>query len=259
MVLIAVAGGTGTAGRAVAAECLGRGLEVRVISRHIPPASSPRFVAGAAYARADVSTGEGLAEALAGVDVLIETLDARSGAALKALPATTSALLAASAGVQRAVLLSIVNADQCAMSYYQAQAARAALYASAALPATVVFATQFHNLVAGIFAAGATVGLVPAFRGVSFQPIATADVARVLVDAALAPAAVASRVVAGGPAVATMAELARQWKAATGRRGLVVPLPLPGAFGRFLREGRNLVPNHAVGTLGFTDWLTQSR
>ncbi|WP_026555708.1 SDR family oxidoreductase [Arthrobacter sp. 35W] len=261
MVLIAVAGGTGTAGRAVVAECLARGLSVRVLSRHIPAPSAPAFVPGAAYARADASSGEGLAQALDGVDFLIETLDARSGAALKGLPAASASLLRAAdaAGVKRAVLLSIVHAEECAMSYYGAQAQRAALYRQAPLPTAVVLATQFHNLVAGIFAAGARVGLIPVFRGVSFQPIATADVARVLVDAALSDAGPHHAIVAGGPAVHSMKELALAWKAATGRRGLILPLPLPGSFGRFLRAGRNLVPGSAVGTVGFAEWVAQPR
>lgn len=50
---------------------------------------------------------------------------------------------------------------------------------------SVVYSTQFHNLVAGIFSAGAKVGVIPAFRGVSFQTISTADVARVLIGEAL--------------------------------------------------------------------------
>jgi uncharacterized protein YbjT (DUF2867 family) len=265
MVLIAVSGGTGTAGRAVVADAVGRGLRVRSVSRHVAQLTDPRRVAGAEYVEADFRTGDGVAGALAGVDVVVETLDARTGPALKALPATTVAVLAAArrAKVARCVLLTIVNAAECSMGYYQVQASRARSYESSGMPTTVVYATQFHNLVAGLFSTAAKVGIIPAFSGVSFQPIATADVAAVLVDEAVAglePGAVPHRSVqAGGPSVWPMRALAEQWKATTGRHGVVTTMPLPGAFGTFLRAGRNLAPDAAVGRIEFNDWLTEQK
>ncbi len=255
MTTIAVAGGTGLAGRAVVAEAVAAGHTVRSISRHLPDAA--HRVAGAEYVRADFCTGVGLAPALAGVDALIETMDARSGRGLRALPVMSVAALgaAARAGVGRCVLLTIVRAGECSMGYYQAQAARALSYEKSALPTSVVYATQFHNLVAGVFSAGAKVGLIPTFNGVSFQTISTADVASVLLAEALREGRGKASVVAGGPDVQGMRELAETWKAATGSKAMVVALPLPGSFGSFLRAGKNLVPDEAVGNETFSDWL----
>lgn len=258
MVLIAVAGGTGTAGRAVVAEALRRGLEVRALSRHPPPSDSPARVPGATYLQADAGTGLGLHSALTGADVVVETLDNKSGAALKAMPATTANLLRAAqtAGVRRAVLLSIVNSDQSDLGYYRIQAERAALYQGSTYETVTIYATQFHELMAGIFTAGAKVGLIPTLRGVSFQPIAAADVARALLDAATRDVPEQhSRVVVGGPDVLTMRQLARQWKSGSHRRGVILPVPLPGSFGRFLREGRNLAPEAAMDGISFADWV----
>ena len=56
-----------------------------------------------------------------------------------------------------------------------------------------------------------------------------------------------------------MNELAEQWKAATHRRGMVTSVPLPGAFGTFLRAGKNLAPDAAVGAVEFNDWLQLSQ
>lgn len=259
MVVIAVAGGTGTAGRAVVAEAMGRGFVVRSISRHDP--DDAQRLAGVQYLSGDFRTGDGVAAALDGVDALIETLDARTGSSLKALPTTTVAVLAAAAraGIARCVLLTIVNAAECSMGYYQVQASRARSYEAAGIPTSVVYATQFHNLVAGLFSTGSKVGLIPAFTGVSFQPIATSDVARILVDEAIVRGVDSldkhRSIRVGGPSVWTMKTLAEQWKAATHRRGVVTPVPLPGAFGTFLRAGKNLVPDHAVGVVEFNDWL----
>lgn len=258
MTVLAVAGGTGTAGRAVVAEALARGLDVRSISRRVPDVGDPLRLPGVSYRVADFRTGSGVDEALAGVDVLIETLDARAGAALKALPATTEAVLAAAsrAGVSRCVLLSIVNAAECSMAYYAVQGKRARSYDVADVSTSVVYATQFHNLVAGVFSAGSRLAIIPVFSGVSFQPIATTDVAKALVDEALVNSADPQRAVTvGGPKVWTMKALAEQWKVETQRRGVITIMPLPGSWGSFLRAGRNLVPESAVAGLEFGDWL----
>lgn len=255
MVLIAVVGGTGLAGRAVVRHAVSAGHQVRSLSRHLPAAE--QRLAGVEYVQADLRTGRGVTAAFTGVEVVIDTLNARSGAALRALPATSAAVLdaAAHAEVQRCVLLTIVNAGECAMGYCQAQAARARSYEKSELTTTVVAATQFHNLVAGIFAGGAKIGVIPAFMGVSAQPISTADVAAVLVAEALRGGRDSECVLAGGPEVHSMHELALMWKQATGSKALVSPMPLPGSFGAFLRAGKNLIPDHAVGQESFEAWL----
>ena len=255
MVLIAVVGGTGLAGRAVVRHAVSAGHQVRSLSRHLPAAE--QRLAGVEYGQADLRTGRGVTAAFTGVEVVIDTLNARSGAALRALPSTSAAVLdaAAQAEVRRCVLLTIVNAGECAMGYYQAQAARARSYEKSELTTTVVAATQFHNLVAGIFAGGAKIGVIPAFMGVSVQPISTADVAAVLVAEALRGGRDSEYVLAGGPEVHSMHELALMWKQATGSKALVSPMPLPGSFGAFLRAGKNLIPDHAVGQESFEAWL----
>ncbi|MGN5733426.1 SDR family oxidoreductase [Arthrobacter psychrochitiniphilus] len=255
MVNLAVAGGTGLAGRAVVAEAIVAGHKVRSLSRHIPPADQQ--VAGADYVRADFRSGVGVAEALDGVEAIIETMDARSGAALKALPGMSVAVLdsAARAGIRRCVLLTIINARECAMSYYQVQAARALSYEKSEMPTTVVEATQFHNLVAGIFSAASRMGIIPAFRGVCFQAISTADVAAVLVAEAGRGGQEKVSVRAGGPDVQTMHEMAQIWKSVTGSKAVISQLPLPGSFGAFLRAGRNLIPDDVAGAVEFREWL----
>ena len=256
--MIAVAGGTGLAGRAVVEEAVACGHRVRSLSRHLPAAE--KRVSGAEYLRVDFRTGAGVAAALEGVDALIETMDARSGAALRSLPVMSVAVLAAAAqaGVRRCVLLTIVRAGECPMGYYQAQAARALSYEKSSMATSVVYATQFHNLLAGVFGAGARVGVIPAFNGVSFQPVSTADVASALVEEAQpgGDGGGASRsVIVGGPEAKTMKELALEWKATTGSGAVVAAMPLPGSFGAFLRAGKNLVPEHAVGQETFGAWL----
>ncbi|MFC8040809.1 SDR family oxidoreductase [Paenarthrobacter sp. NPDC057355] len=260
---ICVAGGTGRVGREVVRLALDAGHQVSVLSRHVPAVGSAGHHDGATYFVGDVTTGEGLAAALAGADVVIDCLEGQFGKAQKQFADGGGRLLAAAAagGVRRAVLLSIINCDLSTFPYYVSKAAKERKYAGSSPQTVVVRATQFHGLVAGIFAAGARVGLIPVFKGVSFQTISPADVAaELLADALEGSPATGHRLrTVGGPEVLPMRLMAEQWKTVTGSRGRIVSVPLPGSMGAFLRAGHNLVAEHAVGTETFVSWLEKRR
>lgn len=259
--LIAVAGGTGTAGRAVVAEALTRGHQVRILSRHRPA----ELASGVEHSVVDAFSGEGLAGSLSGAAALVDTLDGKFGNAQKSLPGASERLLAAarSAAVPRAVLLSIIGSDLSSYSYYQTQAERASLYLADDIGA-VVYATQFHQLVGSIFAA--IPGVIPVIAGASFQPVSVESVAVKILDAVEAGPGASGSVELGsggsaakvrrvaGPELLSMDELAAQWKAA-GNRGVRLRMPLPGEFGRFLRSGKNLALDAAEPGQTFAQWL----
>lgn len=247
-----VAGGTGVAGRSVVAELVRRGETVRVLSRR-----GGALGAGVEQAAGDLLTGAGLAQALDGVDIVIDTTDGKTRRTRPVLTTGAGNLLSAAreAGVSRAVLLSIVNVDRSTFGYYRAKTAQEQRYAASPLPTPVVRATQFHEFVPMLCAPTSKLGLIPAFTGARFQSIDTADVARALVDAAQTPSVTADPVVVGGPQILTMREMAQAWKAATGARGRVTDLPMPGAMGSFWRNGSNLVPDNHFGTVTFDQWL----
>jgi uncharacterized protein YbjT (DUF2867 family) len=256
---VLVVGGTGVAGCQVTAEAVRRGHEVSVASRRVPDDDSPAYVSGAQYFSVDIVTAEGLEEALNGIDVLVDTTN---GVQRSSRPALTEGALnllhsAARWGVNRAVLLSIVNVDQAPFAYYRSKAAQERIYNESLLETRVVRTTQFHDLVTAFFASGARFGWVPAFSGVRFQTIATVDVARLLLDAAEGAGTANSTATFGGPEVLTSREMAEQWKRVTRSRGTIIRTPLPGALGKTWRSGQNLVPDAAAGTLRYEDWLTE--
>ncbi|MFF1382536.1 SDR family oxidoreductase [Arthrobacter sp. NPDC058288] len=261
MTRICVAGGTGQVGREVVRQALQLGHEVSVISRYPPVPGDEGAYDGADYYRADVTTGEGLAAALAGAAVVIDCLEGRSGRGLKDFAAGGARLLNAAndAGVRKAVLLSIINCDQVPLSFYRSKADKEGRYAASSLETVTVRATQFHSLLAQLFAAGARVGLIPVIKGARFQTIAPGEAASALLEAAFEkPSQELHRLrTVGGPAVNGMAELAETWKNFSGSRARLVRLPLPGATGRYLREGGNLVPEHRYGTETFAGWLAK--
>ena len=247
-----VAGGTGVAGRSVVAELVRRGETVRVLSRR-----GAALGASVEQAVGDLITGDGLTGALDGVDVVIDTTDGKTRAARAVFTTGAANLLSAAraVGVSRAVLLSIVNVDRGTFGYYRAKTEQERRYAESPLPTQVVRATQFHEFVPMLCAPASKLGLIPAFTGTRFQAIDTSDVARALVDAGQRESVTPDPVVVAGPQILPMREMAEAWKAATGARGRVTNLPMPGAMGTFWREGRNLVPDNHFGTVTFDQWL----
>ncbi|BCW72224.1 nucleotide-diphosphate-sugar epimerase [Arthrobacter sp. NicSoilB8] len=242
---------------------LDAGHAVAVLSRNPPPSGSAGRIGGAEYFRADVTTGEGIAAAVAGADVVIDCLEGRSGKARKDFADGGARLLAAAqdAGTARAVMLSIVNCDRSDYAFYRSKAAKEHVYELSGLETVVVRATQFHSLLAMMFRAGAKVRIVPVVRGARFQPVSPGDVAAMLLEAALEPSPFPAegpshRVLTfGGPEAKDMADFAREWQQATGAKGRLVRLPLPGPMGRYLRAGLNVVPEARHGNETFRGWL----
>ncbi|WP_431280512.1 SDR family oxidoreductase [Leifsonia poae] len=163
---------------------------------------------------------------------------------------------AARFGVNHAVLLSIVNVDRSAYSYYRAKAAQERSYQDSPLETRIVRTTQFHDFLTSIFQRGTRLGFVPAPAKISFQPIAVSDVANILIDAAEGQGAADSIRTVGGPKVESSRDLAEQWKAATGARGAIVGTRITGALGSTWRAGENLVPEQAIDGVDYAEWLT---
>jgi uncharacterized protein YbjT (DUF2867 family) len=241
---IAIAGGTGTLGRPVAEALRSRGHEVRVLSRRGPEH------------RVDVTTGEGLAEALEGVDVVVDATNDSSKHAADTLVEGSRRLLAAEevAGVGHHVCVSIVGCELVPARYLRIKAEQERVVEEGPQPWSIVRATQFHELVDMALAPAARKHLMPVPR-VPLQTVASTEVARVVADVAEG-APRRGRVEVVGPEVVDARELARTWRSTTGRRALLLPLPLPGRMGRALRAGALIAERPDVrGTTPFATWL----
>jgi uncharacterized protein YbjT (DUF2867 family) len=252
-----VTGGTGVLGRRVTSQLLDRNVDVRVLTRGTAThgtvgAGRPR------YAHGDLATGEGVAEAVAGVDTVVHCA---SAAGLRFAPADvegTRRLLDAAqdAEVAHLVFISIVGIDTIPFGYYRAKLEVERMIAGSGIGWTVLRTTQFHELVLQIVATLARPPLVAVPRGVRFQSVESGDVAARMVDLALG--APAGRVAdLGGPRVDAIEDLARAYLSAVGRRRPVVRVPLPGAAVRALRAGNNLVPHGQTVGRTFADFLAE--
>jgi len=241
---IAIAGGTGTLGRQVADELQARGHEVRVLSR-----GAPRY-------RVDLTTGAGLDKALEDCEVVVDASNNSSKTAATTLVEGTGRLLAAeqSAGVAHHVCVSVVGCELVPAGYFRVKAEQEDVVRRGPVPFSVVRATQFHEYVAATLGALARWRAVPVPRAL-VQPVASAEVARTVADAAeRGPRG--GRVEIAGPEMASLADMARTWRRATGTRAALVPVPLPGGLGRALRGGA-LTTDHADvrGAVTFEAWL----
>ncbi|WP_238296115.1 SDR family oxidoreductase, partial [Methylobacterium soli] len=132
-------------------------------------------------------TGEGLAQALAGAEVVVDVANAPSfedRAVLDFFERSGRNLLAAKAeaGVRHHVALSVVGTDRLlASGYFRAKMAQESLIEAGPIPYTIVRATQFFEFVGGIAQSateGGTVRLSPALA----QPMVSDDVAAALAE-----------------------------------------------------------------------------
>ena len=149
--------------------------------------------------------------------------------------------------------ISIVGVDRIPLGYYRQKLRAEAVISASGLPFTILRATQFHTLVAGIFDAQRRlpVLIVPA---VAVQPVEVAEVADAL--AALAVGPPAGRVPDfGGPEALPARDFAAAWQRAEGRTRRVILLRLPGGIFRALRAGRNLTRVTPTGSVRFEEFL----
>lgn len=249
---VAVAGGTGVLGKPLVAALAARGDEVRALSRSAPK----ELPAGASHHAVDLTSGEGLAEALAGVEVVVDASNSSPRNAGPVLVDGTQRLLAAGAqaGVRHHLGVSIVGCDRVPTAYYRVKVEQERAIAAGAVPWSLLRATQFHPLLAWAFEQAARARMSP--RGSArLQPVDPAVVVARLADAAHAGPGGRLPEVAG-PEVRTLSELAKAWRNSQGRR-LLAPLPIPmvGPIGRPLREGALCNPDAAAGGSSFEQWL----
>jgi uncharacterized protein YbjT (DUF2867 family) len=252
---VLVVGGTGVAGRAAVAALVARGHAVRALSR-----SGGSDVSGATGYRGDLSTGVGLTEAVAGVDAVIDASNTTTPsykAAVAAFVGGTRRLMDAevAAGVKHHVLVSIVGIDDAPLAYYRAKVQQERAVADGPVPATILRATQFHEL-AGQITERMRVGPVALIPKMVIRPVAAVEVGAALADAVEAgPVGRAPDL--RGPKVENLVDLARRRLAAHHRRAFVVPLPMPGKVGRMMRSGQLGGSDGVLGQMTFDEWARQ--
>jgi uncharacterized protein YbjT (DUF2867 family) len=205
-------------------------------------------------------TGEGLAKALTGAQVVVDVSNApswedkdvleffqTSGRNLSAAEAT--------AGVGHHVTLSVVGTERLlASGYFRAKMAQEDLISASGIPYTIVRATQFFEFLGGI-AQLSTVGQRVPLPPALWQPIAADDVATELAEVALG-APVNGMIEVAGPERAGLDELVRRFLSATKDPREVITDVDARYYGLVIND-QSLTPgaNPRIGATSFKDWL----
>jgi uncharacterized protein YbjT (DUF2867 family) len=208
-------------------------------------------------------TGEGLAEALEGAQVVVDVANApawEDAAVLDFFKTSTRNLITAeaAAGVRHHVTLSVVGTDRLPESgYFRAKVAQEDLVKAGPIPYTIVRATQFFEFIGRIADSntdGNTVRLAPAL----IQPEAAADVASTLADVAVG-APLNDTVELAGPEAFRLDELARRVLSASDDPRQVTADVHARYFGAELNDG-SLTPGDdaRIAPTHLEDWLSQS-
>ncbi|WP_285116027.1 SDR family oxidoreductase [Leifsonia sp. fls2-241-R2A-40a] len=242
---IAVAGGTGVVGGHTVAALRAAGHEPVVLSR----------ARGVDLTQA----GKGLADALTGCAAVVDVTSVqttRASVSEQFFGTVTRSLLDAerAAGVPHHVVLSIVGAAEVPAAYYAGKALQERMVQEAQTGWSILRAAQFHEFAAQLAARSkpGRLRLVPAMKS---QPVAAAEVGEALAAIAAGEPRGLDRDLAG-PRVEDMPTLVRRYLAATGDRGRVLTVPLPGRWGRSLRDGTLLAgPGARLGAATFDDFL----
>ena len=243
---IVVIGGSGLIGTKLVNRLRKRGHEV---------------VAASPQSGVNTITGEGLAEALAGAQVVVDVANSPSWedkAVLEFFETSGRNLLAAekAAGVGHHVALSVVGTDRLSESgYFRAKMAQENLIKASKIPYTIVRATQFFEFVGAIAqfsTVGQTVHLPPALC----QPIASDDVAAVMADVAVG-APVNGTIEIAGPERVPLDKLVGRFLSATRDPREVVTDVHARYFGIAVND-QSLTPanNARIGPTSFEDWLS---
>ena len=208
-------------------------------------------------------TGEGLAEAVTGAQVVVDVANSPSfedKAVLEFFETAGRNLLAAeaTAGVGHHVALSVVGTERLlASGYFRAKMAQETLIKASPVPFTIVRATQFFEFVGSIAQSatdGQTVRLSPAL----VQPIVSDDVAAALVQVVV-EAPLNGTVELAGPEPIRLDELVRRFLSAHRDAREVTTDVHALYFGTELND-QSLTPgdNPRIGPTRFEDWLSRS-
>ncbi|HMI69299.1 MAG TPA: SDR family oxidoreductase [Solirubrobacteraceae bacterium] len=208
----------------------------------------------------DTITGEGLADVMAGADVVVDVANAPAwddDAVMEFFTTSSRNLLAAErdAGVGHHLAVSIVGADRLPDSgYLRAKVAQEAEIEAGTIPYTILRATQFFEFLPQIAESGAEGDSVRLSTGL-MQLVAVDDVAATVAGLATG-APVGGRVELGGPEALGVDAWARRLFAATGDERTVVGDPHARYFGTELHGGE-LTPGDGarIGATDFDSWF----
>lgn len=254
MARILITGGSGGLGQELVPRLRREGHTLRILSR-----SATSRQADVEWTQGFLGTGEGLDQAVAGMDIIIHAASSGFKDTENVDVQGTVRLLAAAekANVKHFIYTSIVGVDILPLPYFQHKFAAEKVVEKANIPWSILRATQFHTLVDTAFKGMLRFPIGMVLKGWRFQPIETGDVANRLVEIANGEAGGHLPDIAG-PEIFTMLELAREWARVQGKKRWIIQLPMPGKISVGYQQGLNTAPQKRYGTITWAQWLEKT-
>lgn len=267
---VLLTGGTGTLGKELLPKLAEAGHDVVAFSRRPLPDDVP-----ATCAVGDLSTGEGIEEAIRGCDVVLHAATAgfgdrytfrwamfhRAGVDVRG----TQLLLEAAkrVGVSHFLFTSIVGMDRVPYwpniyRYFKHKLAAERLVRESSIPWTIARMTQFHPLLDQIFEWQLRMPGPVTVLDAPGQPIDPSDAADHVI-ARLSGNPTHDVVEAGGPEVLSARQIVDAWTARRGVKRKARVVRAPGKIGRAMAEGALTCPDKAIGTVTWEQWLDRYR
>src|SRR5574341_308338 len=250
---VLITGGTGGLGSELAPRFAAVGYTVRILSRRKRSAKAdPAFE----WAQGDLATGAGLAEAVAGSDLIVHCATNSPMGKGDAEGTRNLCSAAKDAGGAGVFYISIVGIDKIPMPYYKAKLACEKVLEESGVPWTILRAVQFHSLIDRLLQVLTRVPgilLMPP-SGSKFQSMDTGEVAERMVEY-VKQGRTGPLPDLGGPGFLSLGDMATTWLEVRGMRRVRVPLPLFGKVVDGFRKGYNCVPNDPQGASTWRAWL----
>jgi len=258
---VLVTGGSGHLGRDVVRLFKPGGHRPRILSRHAAPSGEAEWVQG------DLATGQGIREAVAGVDTIVHAATLSPAAQRGRLRPVdflrtpsdvdvegTRRLLAAAEGesVSHLVHVSIVGVERSRLPYMRVKLAAEELVRGGGVPWSIIRATAFYWLLDGFLANMKRMPFWALPRRLEMQPGDSREFAAYVVACAIEGAGGMRREFAG-PEVLGIRELARQYQQERQLRRPIVPVPLPAAAAR--SAGSLPADDPVLGRTTWRQWL----
>jgi uncharacterized protein YbjT (DUF2867 family) len=259
---VLIIGGSGVLGSAVVNELQNQRVDFLIGSRKplkTDSYSTVNQVTGLPWTRVDLLSGEGLTQALDGIDTVfhLASMPGNTGGESSEAVMTRNLLKAVKqSDVKHLIYSSIVGIDKIKYSYYQAKLDGENLIRQSQIPYTILRATQFHDLVDfGLSKLlSLPIGFLP--KKLLVQPIHVDAVAQKLLELAKADSQ-QTVINLGGPYVYDAGTLARLWMKHRHIAKLIVPVPAIGAMMKSIAKGYLTCPESVVNSQTWEEYLAK--
>ncbi|MCA1065049.1 NAD(P)H-binding protein [Rossellomorea aquimaris] len=247
---ILVTGSTGQLGSTLLKQLKGSDYKLKITSRR-----KPNEIGDSEWVYSDLSSGEGLEEAIKDVYVIIHAATSPIKNSEMVEVTGFKEFLSKMKHIKHLIYPSIVGIDEIPFKYYKQKYQAENLLRSYSIPHTIVRATQFHHFVENLFLSKPLCKRYIVPGKVKFQSVDVCEFANHLIGLVEKnPQGRADDF--GGPEIMTLKEMAELKVKINHETNKVLSIPLAGKLYKSISEGKNTNSNRKAGNITFGEYLS---